>query len=449
MFSGGSVLVALSGGGDSVALLQLLVSLGDDLGITIEAAHLNHALREEEADRDELFCKNLCAELDIPITIERLRAGEIEERKGSAETVARELRQAFLHRTASDRKSTRIATGHTLDDLAETVLQRILRGTGPSGLYGIMPVRDSFWVRPLLCVTRSEVRDYLRLEGISYCEDTTNLDLIHVRNRIRHELMPFLQDRFTPQISTVLSRLAELTRIQETYLDEKVHEALDCCVIHQDAYKILLDKQAFLGYHKMIQQRVVRCCLQILEGRGRDADSDEIARILDLSVSKSGTIDVTSRVKCGVEESFAFFAVNIECSPHPQPLKLSGETMIPLGGGRIVSQKASGREKVDGRRSVFVDPELIKKYGNMTVGFVKPGDTITPFGTKKTVKIVKLFSSISLPKIFRNFVPIVRAGAVPLWIPGLKSSESLRFDLERTKPGTVILLTFDNGIEWF
>ena len=447
MFSDGTVLVALSGGGDSVALLHILVRIRDDLGITVEAAHLNHSMRGDESDRDESFCRDICNEMKIPLTVERLKTGEIFTNKGSVETAARDVRMAFFKRIAEERNATRIATGHTLDDLAETVLQRIIRGTGPSGLSGILPVREGLWVRPMLCISRKEARDYLRDKGIQFCEDSTNKDTGFFRNRIRHELLPFLKKHFSPNITGVLGRLAEISRIQEEYLDKRTSEAYSKCVIHEDTFKILLDKSKFIGYHNTIKQRVIRHCLKMLEGAGRNADMGEIENILNLCYGNSGIADITSNIKCEAGKQFVVFALKLKPFK-PLPVKLPGETIIPMGKGRIISEEASKRSKANGSESVVVNQEVIEKYGVLTVGPVKPGDFIQPFGMKKDVKILDIFSSFSIPRIVRNSVPIVRAGAVPIWIPGLRLSECLRINTVNNKKNKCMILTFRDGIQW-
>lgn len=447
MFTDGAVLVALSGGGDSVALLHILVQICDDLGITVKAAHLNHSLRGEESDKDESFCRDLCSSMKIPLTIERLKEGEIYQNQGSLETAAREARLVFLKRAAAERNATRIATGHTLDDLSETVLQRIMRGTGPSGLSGILPVREGLWVRPILCLSRKDVRDYLSEQGIKFREDLTNKDTGFFRNRIRHELMPFLKERFSPNITGVLARLAELSRIQEEYLDEKMMGACSECIIHEDDYKILLDKSKFMDYNTLLKQRMVRHCLKVLEGAGRDADMEEIENILNLFNDNRGTADITSKVKCGVEGKFAIFAVNSKPF-NPLPVELPGETVIPMGGGRIIVEETSEWVKVDGKVRIIVNPENIEKFGVLTVGFVKSGDSIIPFGMDRTVKVRGIFSSVSIPKILRNSVPVVRAGAVPIWIPGVRSSEYLRFNANNNGYKKFMIFTFKDGIQW-
>jgi tRNA(Ile)-lysidine synthase len=459
MFSGGTALVALSGGGDSVALLHLLSKLSGELGIKIEAAHLNHSLRGKESERDELFCRSVCDKLGIHLSVAKLASGEIQNSKSSIETAARDTRMAFLKKTAEERHSERIATGHTFDDLAETVLQRILRGTGPSGLTGILPVREGQWVRPLLSTSRAELRDYLNAHGIEFCEDSSNTDTNFFRNRIRHELIPFIEDRFSPNITGVLGRLAEISVVQEDYLNNVTLDASEKCFIYVDDYKILLDKSKFMGYHSNVKQRIIRRCLTLLEGEGRDADMEEIYYILGLFDEDTAAADITSEIRFEIIKQYASFSINAQ--PYkPLPVNMPGETLIPAGGGTLHTSSAEHDEVWDGKMTVVAQKKDIEKYGPLTVGTVLPGDVITlppkgfATGNKgktwkaKDMKIRDIFSSFSIPKTLRNYMPIVRSGAVPIWIPGLLSSECLRYDAGNTPRNDLIRLTFSNGIQW-
>jgi len=446
---GDGVLVALSGGGDSVGLLHVLVHLRDVMGITVEAAHLNHSLRGEESDRDELFCRELCASLNIYMTTAKIPESDIAARSGSIETFAREKRHIFLEKTMIERTMSKIATGHTIDDQAETILQRLFRGTGPLGLQGILPTRDN-WIRPLLCVTRSEIRDYLTESGSDFCEDSSNGDTVYFRNRIRHDLIPFLQDSFSPNITGVLQRLAELSRVQEEFMDEQTMNAFKTCRKHADPFKILLDKPAFMGYHKVLQQRAVRHCLEILEGAGRDTDMDEIENILNLITRDQGVLDITAGVRCESGKETIVFTVPVE-RYDPVALKLPGDTVIPWGGGVISADKSDAKVNVDGRMKVLISAAVQKKFGNLSIGPVKRGEFMTPYGKERPVKIRDIMSAASLPKVLRDTVPVVRAGATAVWIPGLKSSEYLRAgkDEKRAGVGTKsVLLRFKNGLRW-
>src|SRR5215472_13932624 len=192
---GDRVSVAVSGGADSVALLRILLELRQELGVVLSVAHFNHKIRGAEADADEQFVSTLAQEFDV-----QLHSGSADapayarEHKMSLETAARELRHRWFAQLIREGKADKIATAHTQDDQAETVLMRILRGTGTRGLAGISPwQKQRALIRPLLHVTRLEIEEHLKALGQAWREDSSNRDLRHARNRIRHELLPLLQ----------------------------------------------------------------------------------------------------------------------------------------------------------------------------------------------------------------------------------------------------------------
>ncbi|MFA6472842.1 MAG: tRNA lysidine(34) synthetase TilS [Candidatus Latescibacterota bacterium] len=442
--TGDRVLVALSGGGDSVALLACLLRIRDIFNITVEAGHLNHSLRGTESDTDELFSKELCDHLKVHLTVSRLSEGELKIKDESLESAARKARQNFLETVARERSMTKIATGHNLDDLSETILQRIIRGTGPSGLAGILPKRDNFWIRPLLDQSRSDIRVYLEENGIGYREDSSNYDTIFFRNRIRHELLPLLKDRFSPNITSSLTRLAELSRLQEEYLHDKMLESFKHCCFFKSSGKILLDKHKLMSYHKVLRQRIVRHCLELLEGSGRDTDKEEIERILDcISFEQSGMIDVSKEVRCGTGKNSAAF-IKIFQQYKPFPLSVPGETWIP-DDGCITVREVSNKKTVDGRNGILLSPSVVMKYGPITIGPATKGEYMVPFGMLKPVKVFDIFSAASIPQVLRDSIPVVRAGAVSVWIPGFKSSECLRINGSCKK---VLLMNYHDGPQW-
>jgi tRNA(Ile)-lysidine synthase len=230
--------VAVSGGPDSVALLRALVELRRPLapGLLV-VAHLNHQLRGAESDADEAFVRDLHAHLvaagaaGLGLRWERIDVAALARAAGAnLEATARRARYDWLARVAGETGSGWIATGHTADDQAETVLHRLLRGTGLRGLRGIAPRRplrpDLAVIRPLLSVTRSEVLDYLRAEGQDCCRDSSNFDPAYTRNRIRHELLPHLAERYNPAIVAVLARLAEQADEDYALLEAQAVELL-------------------------------------------------------------------------------------------------------------------------------------------------------------------------------------------------------------------------------
>lgn len=438
------VLVALSGGGDSVAMLCCLAVLKDRFGLALEAAHLNHALRGGESEGDEAFCRELCGSLGIPLTVERLAEGGLAACPESLETAARLARREFFRSLADRNGCGRIATGHTRDDQAETLLQRIIRGTGPAGLGGILPLAGRRWVRPLLGVGRDEARGYLRDRGVSWREDSSNRDAGFFRNRIRHVLIPLLEERFSPAVIDSLVRLAELARTQEDYLEETARGALRKCCIYKGLDKILLDTPTFVGYHITLRQRMVRYCLAALEGEGRDTDLEEIESVLSLVASGRGDRDITTRIRFGVGKGVAAFVVRGDGGFEPVALRAAGDTEVP-SGGRIIARDASESERVDGANAVLVPRGVIRRYGALTVAPARAGEYMVPFGMKGTVKVHDIMAAAGVLRVLRDFVPVVRAGAVPVWIPGLRSSELLRF---AEADDGALLLIFAGGPRW-
>lgn len=218
--TGTRLLVALSGGSDSVALTFVLRELAPTSGFVVAGlAHFNHRLRRT-ADRDEQFCRALAERLDLPIVVGDLdvRAYAASERL-SVEEAARRTRYAFLHRTAADLGADRIAVGHTRDDQAETFLLKLIRGAGLAGLGGIYPRRGAL-VRPLLDVSRDDLRRYLEERGESWVEDESNADLTNPRNRIRHRVLPELDAAYGGPTSASIARAAGLAREDGTWLDD-------------------------------------------------------------------------------------------------------------------------------------------------------------------------------------------------------------------------------------
>jgi len=216
---GDRVIAAVSGGADSVALLRLLLELRPKLGIALAVAHFNHGIRGDEANADERFVRELTERFELEL---HCGSGDTpafaRAQKMSLETAARELRHRFFTELLPPGGDMKIATAHTRDDQAETVIMRVLRGAGLRGLAGIAPwQKEKSLVRPMLCVTRSEVEAWLNSLGQTWREDSTNRDLHHTRNRVRHELLPALRRDYNPAVDQTLADLAEIARAEEDY----------------------------------------------------------------------------------------------------------------------------------------------------------------------------------------------------------------------------------------
>ena len=224
---GDGVLAAVSGGADSVCLLLLLNGMAAELGIRVFAFHMNHGIRGEEADRDEQFVEELCKQLEIPLTVAHEKVETYAEEHGlSGEEAGRILRYRHLEETAERYQCTKIAVAHHEDDDAETVLLNLFRGSGLAGLSGIRPVRGKI-IRPLLCVSRKEIEEYLKEQGFSWCEDSTNRENDYTRNKIRNELLPWVRENINSRAAEHILAASELAAQADVYFEMEAERILE------------------------------------------------------------------------------------------------------------------------------------------------------------------------------------------------------------------------------
>ena len=274
------VLVGVSGGPDSVCLLHLLKELSGPLGFKLEVGHLDHMLREDSV-KDAEFVKSLALKLGIPATFGRINVRKLAV-KGSLEEIARNSRLEFLCKTAKEIGAKRIALAHNLDDQAETVLMRILRGTGLYGLSGILPKRNLYGfdiIRPLVRVQRREIESYLKRKKIKARIDKTNLENLFLRNKIRNKLIPLFEKEYNPNIKDTLSNMAETIALDYDYLNRS---ALRLAKGKQGRIKL----SSFLKYHPAMQRIILRLNINRLQGSTRRISFTHIQEIEDLILNR-------------------------------------------------------------------------------------------------------------------------------------------------------------------
>ena len=287
---GSRLLVALSGGSDSVALAVVLRDLSEHGGFSIVSlAHVNHHLRDTAA-RDETFCRALADRLRLPIRVESVDAqGYALSQRLSVEDAARRLRYDCLHRLAADALADRVAVGHTRDDQAETFLLKLIRGAGLTGLAGIYPQRGDV-VRPLIDVSRSELRDYLTSIGYEWVEDETNADLKNPRNRIRHRVLPELNLAAGADTSSAIARAAGLVREDGQWLDELSDGRFDA-LVRPCGHGIEMDAAALGREPAPIQRRIILRALRTLSG-GREIGLEHVDAALGVAAGLAGGADL-------------------------------------------------------------------------------------------------------------------------------------------------------------
>lgn len=258
---GERVIVALSGGPDSTALLTVLASIAGEMNLELFVAHFNHGLRGKESDFDEQYSRRLARKLGLVFC-----AGKLNKKnraKGiSPEDFYRRQRYAFLEKTAAKYRAQKIALGHHRNDQAETVLLNLLRGSGLEGLRGIQPKRDEIIIRPLLEVSRKEIMAYLNTSDIEYRQDSSNKNIKYLRNQIRAELIPYLREKYNPKIEENLSRMAEILRNEDEFIKKQVTGSLRKVFIQKDANRVALKLNVINKLDPAIRWRLFKTVLE-------------------------------------------------------------------------------------------------------------------------------------------------------------------------------------------
>ena len=281
---GETLVVGLSGGADSVALTAALASLRRRRGFEVVAAHLDHGLRAGSGE-DAAFCHELCASLGLTLRGGSARVRERARReKGGVEAAARRERYSFLRRVSEDEAASAIAVAHTRDDQAETLLLRLLRGSGSSGLAAMRP-RSGALLRPLLAVSRRDVLAYLAERGLAWRDDPSNLDLGYARNRVRHELLPYLEQRFNPRVREALARAADLAADEAAFVRSAAERVLAEAAT-RDGHTLSLERGVLARAPAAVARAALRLALEQSGGLA-GVRGDHVEALLGLAASRA------------------------------------------------------------------------------------------------------------------------------------------------------------------
>ncbi len=422
---GDGVVAAVSGGADSVALLLCLQRLAPRFKLALSAAHLNHRLRGAESDADEQFVRELCARLGIDLAIESADVGKAAAAaRQNLEETARRARYEFLRRVARQAGARRIAVGHTLNDQAETVLFRLLRGSGAAGLAAIHPVVDGTIIRPLLETSRAEVRRYLEALEISCREDSTNRDLSLRRNRLRHEWIPELEKQFNPRLARTLAREAELARETSDFLASICDDAYGR-IKKAAAGGVLLPAAEVAKMHPLLQKLVLRRALRDVCGTLRGICACHTDSLISLCRSGRGGRRVELPSGCAAIRRFDCIAVLKDLPGAVQPFEY--DLSIPGGcevleAGIEVTATVTGPGSLTRPReacsSAMLDGDSL--YGRVSVRSRRPGDR---YGGPGHRKVKKMLIDAKIDRQSRAALPVVAAGNAVIWIPGFKPAK--------------------------
>ncbi len=395
---GARVLCAVSGGADSMCLLQLLKSLEAERGITVFAAHFEHGLRGEESLRDMAFVGDWCRAHEIPFVSERGDTRALAEREHlGLEEAARELRYAFLERAAEQLGCERIATAHTADDNAETVLLNLVRGSGTKGLGGIPPRRGKI-VRPLLETSRAEIEAYLKAQGVPHVEDSSNESLDFSRNRVRKEILPLLRE-LNPALNGALGRTAALLRRDDSFLCGLAEEWMEA---HFDGESLPLD--ALKKLHPAVASRVIKkICPRSLSA----AQTESVLRFAE--GTEFGCLDLPG-LRLRREQGRLYLGSEPPAEIVPRRIEIGKTTEFPELGLRVRAEKApaGGKEINSPFNSFCFGYERIK--GDIVGTGRRPGDRMHPASRGVGKSLKALFLESGMTSIQRSRALVFRDG---------------------------------------
>ena len=429
------VLVAVSGGPDSVALLHILETLAPFYNLQLTVAHLNHGLRPRSSDGEARFVLRLARRLGIKCLTQKIDIGP---GPGSLEERARNKRYDFLNRTADAHGCNKIALGHQANDNAEAVLLHLLRGSGIRGLAGIPPVRGPRIVRPLIHLQRAEVLAYLNQRSIDYVQDESNQDLSFARNRIRHELIPMLELQYNPNIVATLHRTADLCHEEESWLQKMLKPMVGRAIAQKNDAILVLDIDDLQKAPLALQRRIIRDALRAWSGHLRRITAAHIDAVANLLRPRGMGKRLSLPCGIAVQRTTSHLCFETGVTRGTAPKKQQPEFCHVVGSPDdlpAVFNVPHGKVQLTWDRRMPNDPnpwsngcadaawfDLDRLSFPLTVRSVLPGDRLTPFGMSGSQKLKKLLIDRKIPRAERDQIPIILSAHSIIWVAGIRRS---------------------------
>ncbi len=438
--SGDRILAAVSGGADSVCMLHILNRLKSTMGFELFCAHLNHGLRGEAADNDEKFVTELCRELGVKFFAKKVNVDELAKtEKLTVEEAGRKARYDFFAELSRKHKLNKIATAHNQNDNAETVLMRIIRGTGIDGLSGIPHTREDGVIRPVLDISRSEIEEYCKKNNLEFCTDATNADNDYTRNKIRNQLIPYIEREFNPAFCDALSRLAETATEDSEFLDgytKRLYARLANPMPSKKPVALHIDSLKLL--EKSVAVRIVRLAAAeaVKDIKLSKTHIEDIFRLLDKETGSS--IDLPQGLNAGISYGWLTFTAeqaSVESDNDEEffTAVAVGESVFVESIGKEISfTEADAKEYKCAVNEIMADLDRIGTQP-LFLRSRRNGDRIAWFPDGRTKKIKNVFIDEKIPKVDRDKIPLLCTGNEVVAIVGSRVSEKYKVtkDTER------------------
>jgi len=437
LFSPGQhLLVAVSGGPDSIALLSLLTSLAPSWRLTLTVVHFNYGLRGSESDDDETFVSSFCHARNIRVIVRRPTLSK-QRRASSLQLLARWARYEAMKSLAHELHADRIVTGHTANDQAETMLMWMLRGAGLTGLAGMPFVRDQMIVRPLLRTTREEILEYLKHEGLPYRQDSSNLTGVYRRNRVRRDLLPVMED-ITPGIVRLLERQADVLRADDAYLEQVVDQLYRSLVSVDAKGDQRFEREAVAVLPDALKRRLIRHILKSTDAQQRPPSLrvvESVLRVLSrrakgTRVSLRGADVIRDRERVVIKrkrQGEALDRPSTSSVARPMPVAVPSTVYWP-GTGQEIHVQEMTRQAAEPFLKHPTRERAVFDCSRVSMPLVlrpwQVGDRIHPRGMGgKSKKLQDLFTDLKLTREERIRIPLLTAPEGILWVVGRREDE--------------------------
>ncbi len=446
---GDAVLAGVSGGADSVALVHILLKLLPEFDLHMGIAHFDHGLRSAESDRDAEFVLSVANKLNLPCYSKKVDVKKFStQHKLSTEEAGRILRHNFLTETAREHGFDKIALGHQKNDMAETVLINILRGSGPQGISGIPPKRDMI-IRPLINISRSDIEYFLRSENIAHITDSSNMDPRFLRNRIRNRLIPLLASEYNSEIIETLNRTAEILRDEQNWLDSMIDPLFEKIKLPADNANVTISIPELRKIPIAAAKRIIRKAVFEVKGNLHGVGFRHMDAILELITSdnKKNQFDLPGRVgikrekdmlviirrknkgrvKCisehnGMQHSLFEYQIG---GPQTVVIKEIGQLiqLTELSSIQVLCLKETKFYAVDPQEAYM---DMASICYPLIVRSFRPGDRFSPLGLSGFQKLKKFFINNKIPFAQRKSIPILECSGKIIWVAGYRIDDSVK-----------------------
>ena len=427
--SGDTIVVAVSGGPDSVCLLKILFQLQRWLNISLVVAHFNHGLRPGEDERETEFVTDLAEGLNLTLAYDKA-TNVTKAHRTSLEESAREIRYQFLEKVSNEYHAQKVALGHNMNDQAETVLMHLLRGTGPTGLSGIPLIRQGRFIRPLLNITREEICAYLKQKDMPFMTDSSNLEKRYLRNRIRLELIPLLLN-YQPRLIQHLSELASLCGKENQFIEEEAEKGLQMMILDSSDHSLDLCLSAFKDLSAPLQYRVIRQAIKRVKGNLRRIDIRHIKAVVALANNPKPQIKINLPKNLVVKKTYEGLRFSLgpetETEDFSYDISDRGRFQIPETNQTLWMEEISGGDFSPSSPSpneAFLD--LNRLQWPLRVRNFRAGDKFIPLGLSGFKKVKDVFIDNKIPSERRKKIAILEDGSSIVWVCGIRIDDRCR-----------------------